>query len=220
MSKAPSIPAVSQVSYTISRVHPTEAPYIAVDRGRHSAIVFYKGRKNLRFLQLDGSGLSIQYWPIDKFEAEYSLMEGYPLKQAVGHYLRAATEFGATDAARAALEQLKSGSPIAATAESEEEDAETNQENDMAKAKSKKAAKKSTTTTTKKTNGAANGVKKEGVGSFIKELVMAGKTTDADIVAAARKKFPDRKIGDTYASWYRSALKKEGKNPPDAVKAE
>lgn len=210
-SSAP--PAPNLAPYEVDKVHPADAPYIATThRGRHTAIVFYKGTKNLRFLALDAGGMAIQYWPIDKFQAEYGVMVGYPLKKAVDHYKRAAAEFGATAAVQAALEQLSNGAINVAQLDAEE--------NVMAKAKTKaKESKKATKKAAAATNGSGEKKQRGGLGSFIMDLVMAGKLTDADIVTKAQAQFPKNKVGATYPSWYRSKLKKDGKNPPEAVKA-
>ena len=94
------------------------------------------------------------------------------------------------------------------------------------------AAKKSKQKTTapkkgagKKGNGHVNGsagpkapraeAKGDGLGRegtltrFLCEGITAGRD-DKQLLDAARKKFPDRKVGDHYVQWYRNQLKKKG----------
>ena len=39
--------------------------------------------------------------------------------------------------------------------------------------------------------------------AFIQQCLARGKLTDAQILAAARRRAPKQKIADTYVSWYR-----------------
>ena len=56
-----------------------------------------------------------------------------------------------------------------------------------------------------------DGLGREGsVARFFNTRLVEGRTDDAELVAEARKAFPGKKIADTYAAWYRSALKKKG----------
>jgi hypothetical protein len=55
-----------------------------------------------------------------------------------------------------------------------------------------------------------DGLGREGsVTRFLCEGIIA-KQDDEKLIAAARKKFPDKKIGDHYVSWYRRKLKNDG----------
>lgn len=61
----------------------------------------------------------------------------------------------------------------------------------------------------KKSNG--DGLGREGtVTRFMCEAILAGKMTDEQLLAAARKKFNKNKIGDGYPKWYRNKLIKDG----------
>lgn len=74
-----------------------------------------------------------------------------------------------------------------------------------APAKKKAAAKPAAA---KKEKG--DGLGREGsVTRFLCEGIIA-KEDDKKLLEKARKKFPDRKIGDNYVSWYRTRLKKQG----------
>lgn len=49
---------------------------------------------------------------------------------------------------------------------------------------------------------------KRGVGTVIKEAILAGKTNE-DALAAAKAEFPDSKTTASTVSWYRNNLRKE-----------
>lgn len=52
------------------------------------------------------------------------------------------------------------------------------------------------------------------VANFTRELVMAGKKTEVQIVDAVRAQFPDKSIAKNVAAHYRKQLESQGKNPP------
>lgn len=97
-----------------------------------------------------------------------------------------------------------------------------------AKARTAKAAAEAKENGGKKVDGktkkpvdgkTAERAKRSGAAATFKELIMAGKLTDDAIFAEVRKRHPevsaDRR---NYVSWYRNALKKDGKEPPPARK--
>jgi hypothetical protein len=58
-----------------------------------------------------------------------------------------------------------------------------------------------------------------GAAATFKELIMKGKQTDEQIFEAVRARHPEVTPDKRhYVSWYRNALKKEGANPPSAIK--
>lgn len=79
----------------------------------------------------------------------------------------------------------------------------------MSKKSTKKMAKKTAKTvkTVKTVEKAAPvATKTLTTAAFIKEKIAEGKMEDKEILAAARKRAPDQKIGDNYVSWYRWQL--------------
>lgn len=91
-------------------------------------------------------------------------------------------------------------------------------ESEMATKKGKKtAAKKPAKPAAKKAVKAKAAAKPKGDGlgregtltRFLCEGIVA-KTDDKKLLEQARKKFPDKKVGDNYVSWYRTRLKKQG----------
>lgn len=79
------------------------------------------------------------------------------------------------------------------------------------KASAKPAKKVDAAPKTKDKAASGDGLGREGsVARFFNTRLLEGRTDDAALVAEARKAFPDKKIADTYAAWYRSALKKKG----------
>lgn len=49
----------------------------------------------------------------------------------------------------------------------------------------------------------------QGIGAFCMELILKGKTNE-DVLAAAKKQFPDAKTASASIAWYRNKLKSEG----------
>lgn len=47
--------------------------------------------------------------------------------------------------------------------------------------------------------------------AFIKGLIKERKLSDEKILARARKRAPEQKIGDHYVSWYRRQMKQQKK---------
>ncbi len=81
----------------------------------------------------------------------------------------------------------------------------------VAKTATTKAAKPAKNTTDNKPAASGDGLGREGsVARFFNTRLLEGRTDDAVLVGEARKAFPEKKIADTYAAWYRSALKKKG----------
>jgi hypothetical protein len=82
--------------------------------------------------------------------------------------------------------------------------------------KSKSTKPKSTKSKSVKAKDGAAVVKGDGLGRegtvarFFNTRIMEGQMDDKTLVNEARKAFPDKKIADAYASWYRAALKKKG----------
>ncbi len=61
----------------------------------------------------------------------------------------------------------------------------------------------------------AEKVAKRGVGTVIKEAILAGKDND-EALAAAKAEFPDSATTASTVSWYRNDLRKSGKEVPTA----
>jgi hypothetical protein len=73
---------------------------------------------------------------------------------------------------------------------------------------SAKKAEKLQAKPNKEDSGETRG-RKPGAGALIRELILAGKESDA-ILEAVKKQFPDSKAGPADVSWNRSKLKKDG----------
>lgn len=58
-------------------------------------------------------------------------------------------------------------------------------------------------------------VPKRGVGTVIREAILAGKD-NAEALAAAKAEFPDSSTTAATISWYRNDLRKKGKDVPTA----
>lgn len=56
---------------------------------------------------------------------------------------------------------------------------------------------------------------KRGIGTVIKEAILAGKTNE-EALAAAKAEFPDAGTTASTVSWYRNQLRKTGHNVPTA----
>ncbi len=93
----------------------------------------------------------------------------------------------------------------------------------------KKSGKKAATTknpakkaaTTKKTDDKKATKKTDGVGRFVKDLIISGKTNEQVREAVAKKFGPDAKAATKpyHVSWYRSQLKRTGVYPAKTAKA-
>lgn len=89
----------------------------------------------------------------------------------------------------------------------------TEEENAMAAKKAKVKAAKAAAKGKKK-NG--TGAPRESASALFKELIMDGKLTDDKIFDKVKAKFGLDDKKRSYVAWYRNALKKEGKKPPEA----
>lgn len=56
---------------------------------------------------------------------------------------------------------------------------------------------------------------KRGVGTVVKEAILAGKSNE-DALAAAKAEFPSAGTTASTVSWYRNQLRKDGHNVPTA----
>jgi hypothetical protein len=65
----------------------------------------------------------------------------------------------------------------------------------------------------------APSAKAEGVGSFIRQEILAGKG-NKEILAEVRAKFPESKMTAGGVGWYRNKLKKQGKGVKDSRQIE
>lgn len=63
--------------------------------------------------------------------------------------------------------------------------------------------------TAKKTTSKKTAVKRMSTAAYIKSAIANSKLTDAQILAAARRRAPGQKIGDHYVSWYRWQMKQQ-----------
>lgn len=76
---------------------------------RHSALLFKIGTKNVRYMQMEEGGIRIKYARQEEFEAEFHLLENYPLKRAVTHFASFSQLHGITDGAAEVLCSLFNG---------------------------------------------------------------------------------------------------------------
>lgn len=179
----------------------------------------------IKYIPLDvGEGLRVLQASSAEFDNRYKPMVNYPVERAVQLYLGYARDIGITKEALEFLGQtvdIPNRESIMATMEKRQGAAN--------------AAKEKRATTRREINGAAEpakagrravdpvvkptkhtGEKRESAAQLFQDLIMAGKLTDEKIFAKVQEKFglDDSKRG--YVKWYRSHLRKQGKNPPEA----
>lgn len=96
-----------------------------------------------------------------------------------------------------------------ADAEEEEEEEKVSAKKPAAKGKAVKA--RPATKKSKSKGGGSDHVRgNRGIGAFCKELILKKKSTD-EIISAVKKKWPDASTTPASISWYRGALRAEGK---------
>lgn len=166
----------------------------------------------------------------------YYAKEAYPVTKAAEKLAEIGSKNGITNGAARLIEHALSNNACEIDEDDFEDEEQmtsttngqrANTEENTLNAKSKKSKGKGNTankgagtnkatTAAKKaksasTPAAGDGLGREGsVARFFNTRLLEGRTDDAVLVGEARKTFPDKKIADTYAAWYRSALKKKG----------
>lgn len=98
---------------TTSNTHPDHEPYLAVDHNRHTAIVLYKGLKDLKYVVMDSAGMAVVKASVSRFEADWKFVTNYDVKKAASKFLEAAKKFGSTTAVVKALAETVATGSIA-----------------------------------------------------------------------------------------------------------
>lgn len=161
-------------------------------------------------LQILESGLQVIAIPDIVFVRDYRFCEEHLVQRCAAIYAEFMQYLGATDEA---IEVIKTFTKL--------------KESEITMAKAAKAKRTNPEVSPSSAKGKAK-VEKEKKASVPKEqtaskmfqdLIMAGKLTDEQIFAKVKADFglDDKKRG--YVAWYRNHLKKQGKNPPEAIEA-
>lgn len=212
---------------TISKKDPHTVlvtPFVALDRQRHTYLVYRQHHESTFFIQMNGEGLVCEEMDTHDFWSEFDHLEYRDVPAAVERFCKAAQLFGASDEVRQELAALngrlkptKQGADMATkrapAKPAEEKPAAKATKAASGKAPAKAAPEKTSAKAAKAAKAASDegdGRSRTGVGAYITEQLLAGKDTEA-IVAGIRSKFPDSKSEAKDVSWYRSKLKREGK---------
>ena len=181
-----------------------------VVRHRHStqtAIELRRGKSHVTYIKLSLDNMRVEGMGIADFDSIYSPISDYPTGRAAKLYVGFITRLGGTEEALAELGKLV---------------VITSKEKEMSN--TKEAARKASTKPTKgvktlsKNKSSESGGRKprESAARMFRELIMEGRLTDDKIFDKVQAKFilqeEKRKI---YVSYYRSNLKRAGKNPPE-----
>lgn len=159
-----------------------------------------------RALQLSvAKGLAIITTPRHVFEQEWKPAIKSPVLRAARVYAEYSRYLGASDEALTILQQYTPLTPKEVLS-------------------LQKKAEERQSTPPPITKGATHvkvekkklGVKKETSKALFIQLIMEGKLNDNQIFAKVKEKFGLSEKSRTHVSWYRSQLRKDGKNPPAA----
>lgn len=212
---------------TISKKDPHTVlvtPFVALDRQRHTYLVYRQHYESTFFIQMNGEGLVCEEMDTHDFWSEFDHLEYRDVPAAVERFCKAAQLFGASDevqqelaALNGRLKPTKLGVDMATkrapAKPAEEKPAAKATKAASGKAPAKAAPEKTSAKAAKAAKAASDeggGRSRTGVGAYITEQLLAGKDTET-IVAGIRSKFPDSKSEAKDVSWYRSKLKREGK---------
>lgn len=158
-------------------------------------------------------------------EAPASLQRS-TIESAARTYVTHYTYAGGSDEALALLETLVTITPqeserIMATKNEKAKKVEKSAKKSAEKKAEKpaKAAKAEKAPKAEKAAGESQARKRTGAANTFKSLIMGGKLTDDEIFAEVQKAHPEvTQDKRHYVSWYRNQLKKQGENPPAALK--
>jgi hypothetical protein len=142
----------------------------------------------------DLEGMAVRYEPTAWFRQVYKLVENYPLKKAVQHFIKCAVDYGATQDVLDWLGRvvsIKKEDAMAATK----------------KVEAKKAGGKGAP------KGGGSG-RKPGSGARIRELILKGWDNEK-ILATIHKEFPGSKAKASDVSWNKGKLRRDGVKIPE-----
>jgi len=211
------------------------AAHVCHDFNRRTCIVLERTENLVVYLPMNGEGLEVLTAAPGHFDKDYKPLDGYPVEKAAALYVEYARHLGATKEAMAelgklvtvtqadvgaALRQRAAADAKRPTAPPTTTEEKPKKERTAAKGvrpvvrvkqddppwdtgKAKPKAEVATTTKTGKPRA-------EGVGTFCERLILEGKSNE-EVLAAAKKQFPDKNPSPSSVNWYRNKLKREGK---------
>ena len=245
-------PKLEDLTVSKPKGKPNLAAHVCQDFNRRTCIVVERTEARVVYVPLTDQGLDVVEAPVDKFDRDYKLLDGYPVEKAAKLYVEYARHLGSAKEAMAALGRLvqvpqadvdaalkarvamqakrpapaetpkfddkhterrkqrlgraaakvAEQRPVVRVAKQDETDLPWDEEPVV------KAARKPGGASVKPQETAKS--RAEGVGTFCEHLILKGKSNE-EVLAAAKKQFPDKNPSASSINWYRNKLKREGK---------
>ena len=195
------------------------------DHQRRTCIQVERSEEYVKFVPLDiDAGLDVCETSTESFDLRYKPMVNYPPEKACQLYLGYSQSVGATPEVLDYLGHLIKITEQEYDMATKKKSAPKETTKKVVTPKAVKASPKVEKKAAPAKKGAsqasvapeAKGERKPSAAGLFKDLIMAGKMTDAEIFAEVQAAFglDDKKRG--YVQWYRNHLRTKGMNPPDA----